>query len=57
MFQFANASEWKTEVTKMRDFLTKFSNVPADDILGARAPSLKLGYNVSAHSGNFRFRL
>ena len=31
----------------MRDFLVKFSNVPADDILGARAPSLKLGSNVS----------
>ena len=46
-FQFANASVWKTELTKMRDFLIKFSSVPADDILGARAPSLKVGSNVS----------
>jgi hypothetical protein len=33
-------------LTKMRDFLKKFSNIPSDDILGARAPSLKLGFNV-----------
>jgi hypothetical protein len=46
MFQFANASTWKAELTMMRELLKKFANIPADDILGVRAPSLKLGFNV-----------
>ena len=50
--KYANASTWKTEITKMREFLNKYANVPSDDILGARAPSLKLGFNVSS-SPNF----
>jgi len=46
VFQFANASTWKAELTMMRELLKKFANIPADDILGVRAPSLKLGFNV-----------
>lgn len=43
--QFANASTWKTEVTVMRQLLRDLANVPEEDVLGARAPGLRPGFD------------
>lgn len=41
--QFSNATVWKDEIKSMKRFLTRYGNVPAEDILGARAPQLNPG--------------
>ena len=43
--QYENLTIWKEELEGMRDLLEKLANVPAKDILGIRAPSLKPGFN------------
>lgn len=40
-----NLTIWREEIETMRDLLGKLANVPAKDILGVRAPSLKPGFN------------
>ena len=44
--QYENATIWKEELEGMRDLLGELANVPAKDILGVRAPSLKVGFNA-----------
>ena len=43
--QYENLTIWKEEIEGMRDLLEELANVPAKDILGIRAPSLKPGFN------------
>lgn len=43
--QYENATIWKEELEGMRDLLGELANVPAKDILGVRAESLKPGFN------------
>ena len=43
--QQANLTVWTEELVGMRELLGQLSNIPAKDILGVRAPSLKLGFN------------
>jgi len=40
-----NESVWSAEMGGARDMLTRWGNVPADDIFGSRAPLLRLGGN------------
>ena len=44
--QYENATIWKEELEGMRDLLGELANVPAKDILGVRAESLKPGFNA-----------
>ena len=41
--QFANETEWRNEITTMRELLRKWGNIPSEDILGTRAPQLRPG--------------
>ena len=41
--QFSNASVWRDEIREMKKFLTRYANIPSEDILGARAPQLNPG--------------
>jgi len=43
---FENLTIWREELETMRDLLGSLANVPAKDILGVRAPSLKVGGNA-----------
>ena len=43
---FENLTIWREELETMRDLLGSLANVPAKDILGVRAPSLKVGRNA-----------
>lgn len=40
-----NITVWREEIEGMRDLLGQLANIPAKDILGVRAPSLKPGFN------------
>ena len=42
---YENLTIWREELETMRDLLGSLANVPAKDILGVRAPSLKVGFN------------
>jgi len=43
--QYENASIWKEEIEGQRNLLGELANIPAKDILGVRAESLKPGFN------------
>ena len=43
--QYENLTIWREELESMRDLLGSLANIPAKDILGVRAPSLKVGFN------------
>lgn len=43
--QYENVTIWKEELEGMRKYLADLANIPAKDILGVRAPSLKPGFN------------
>ncbi len=40
-----NYTTWVEEMEGMRNLLGQLANIPAKDILGVRAPSLKPGFN------------
>ena len=42
---YENVTIWREELETMRDLLGSLANIPAKDILGVRAPSLKVGFN------------
>ena len=42
---YENLTIWREELETMRDLLGSLANIPAKDILGVRAPSLKVGFN------------
>ena len=50
--QYENATIWKEELEGMRDLLGELANVPAKDILGVRAESLKPGFNEQFQVSN-----
>ena len=43
--QYENASIWREEIEGQRNLLGELANIPAKDILGVRAESLKPGFN------------
>ena len=51
--QYENASIWKEEIEGQRNLLGELANIPAKDILGVRAESLKPGFNKQFEVGPF----
>ena len=43
---YENLTIWREELETMRDLLGSLANIPAKDILGVRAPSLKVGFDA-----------
>ena len=54
---FENLTIWREELETMRDLLGSLANVPAKDILGVRAPSLKVGRNAQYTVGFSQYLL
>ena len=51
--QYENASIWKEEIEGQRNLLGELANIPAKDILGVRAESLKPGFNKQFEVSSF----
>ena len=43
--QYSNESEWRTELTRMREMLIKYASIAPEDILGVRAPRFRPGFD------------
>ena len=43
--QYSNRTEWLRHLNSLSKIVTKYANIAVDDILGARAPSIKPGSN------------
>ena len=43
--QYENLTVWREELEEMRNLLGELADIPAKDVLGVRAPSLKPGFN------------
>ncbi len=46
ILQHENVTVWENEIESLRSILTKYANIPEEDILGFRAPKLHPGFNV-----------
>lgn len=43
--QYSNESDWRLELTRMREMLAKYASIPPEDILGVRAPRFRPGFD------------
>ena len=52
--QYSNESDWRLELTRMREMLAKYASIPPEDILGVRAPRFRPGFDEQFKVGTMQ---